>query len=169
MTTILAIDPGSEQSAWISYSPAAQVVGDMSIDTNCDLLDVLAGHYNTSGQAGHMAIEMMRARGMPTANAEFLTCVWIGRFIQAWQPRPWSFVYRADVKMALCGSMRAKDSNIRAALIERFGGSRRKAVGIKAAPGPLLGIKRDLWQALGVAKCWADTHNHSDSPPQHGL
>lgn len=163
MSVVLGIDPGGEQSAWLRYSTDAQIVGNMSLGPNDRLLDVLIGHYNTSGQADHMAIEMMRARGMPTANAEFLTCVWIGRFIQAWQPRPWSFVYRGDVKMHLCGSMRAKDSNIRAALIDRFGGSKRKAVGINADRGPLFGIKRDIWSALSIAVTWADLHAAKES------
>ncbi len=56
---------------------------------------------------------------------------------------------RRAVKLALCGDSRAKDANIRQALIDRFGGS--AAVGRKAAPGPLYGISRDVWSALAIA------------------
>jgi hypothetical protein len=53
------------------------------------------------------------------------------------------------VKLALCGDSRAKDANIRQALIDHFGGS--AAIGRKAAPGPLSGISRDVWSALAIA------------------
>ena len=56
---------------------------------------------------------------------------------------------RRAVKLALCGDSRARDANIRQALIDRFGGS--AAVGRKAAPGPLYGISRDVWSALAIA------------------
>jgi len=58
------------------------------------------------------------------------------------------------VKMHLCGQARAKDANIRQALIDRFGGA--AAIGRKAAPGPLYGISGDVWQALGLAVTWWD-------------
>jgi hypothetical protein len=60
-------------------------------------------------------------------------------------------VYRKDVKLYLCGSLRATDANIRAALLDRFGPGREIAVGTKRAPGPLYGIKGDEWSALAVA------------------
>jgi len=61
---------------------------------------------------------------------------------------------RRDVKLALCNSARAKDGDVRRAIMERFGGSECK--GTKAAPGPLYGIKADEWQALGVCLTFAD-------------
>ena len=153
---ILAIDPGSEKSANLLYDCKTHRVLEHDISSNYDLANELMDH---DGWAGEIVIEMMRARGMPTANEELMTCVWIGRFIQASQAQvgypSWSLVYRKDVKLHLCGSMRAKDSNIRQALIDRFGG-KDKAIGKKANPGPLYGIKKDLWQALAVAVTFAD-------------
>jgi len=52
--------------------------------------------------------------------------------------------------MHICGSARAKDQNIRQALIDRYGG-KETAIGKKQNPGPLYGIKADEWQALGLA------------------
>jgi len=60
---------------------------------------------------------------------------------------------RRAVKLALCGDSRAKDANIRQALIDRFGGS--AAIGRKTAPGPLYGISRDVWSALAIAVTFA--------------
>jgi hypothetical protein len=58
------------------------------------------------------------------------------------------------VKLHLCGSSRAKDPNVRTALLDRFGGAGAK--GTKAAPGPLYGIAADLWSALAIAVTWTD-------------
>lgn len=63
---------------------------------------------------------------------------------------------RRAVKLHLCGSMRAKDGNIRQALVDRFGGQ-AQAVGTKKAPGPLFGLSSHRWSALAVAVTWWDT------------
>jgi hypothetical protein len=55
-------------------------------------------------------------------------------------------VYRKDVKLLLCGSPRAKDANIRQALLDLLGPQ-----GTKAKPGPTYGVKSHAWAALGVA------------------
>jgi hypothetical protein len=67
---------------------------------------------------------------------------------------------RRAVKLALCGDSRAKDANIRQALIDRFGGS--AAIGRKAAPGPLYGISRDVWSALAIAVTYASRDESPD-------
>lgn len=63
---------------------------------------------------------MIASYGMPVGKEVFDTCVWIGRFIEAFDLE-YEYVYRKDEKMNLCHSMKAKDSNIRQALIDRFG------------------------------------------------
>jgi hypothetical protein len=82
--------------------------------------------------------------------------VWVGRFIEM-SVADAALMPRKDVKLHLCGQTRAKDSNIRAALIDRFGG-KEKAIGKKASPGPLYGLKADAWQALALAVTWLDLH-----------
>jgi hypothetical protein len=73
--------------------------------------------------------------------------VWIGRFIQAWRsPDSAKLVYRRDVKLHVCGSPKAKDPNIRQALIDLLG-----PAGTKRAPGPTYGVRSHAWAALGVA------------------
>jgi hypothetical protein len=93
-----------------------------------------------------LAVEMIASYGMPVGREVFETCVWIGRFVQAWQPGAHEFVYRRDVKMYLCGSNRAKDGNIRQALLDLVGPQ-----GTKKAPGPTYGLRGDEWAALAVA------------------
>ena len=59
---------------------------------------------------------------MPVGKEVFETCVWIGRFIQIFNSKiNTHFIYRKDEKINICNSMKAKDSNIRQALIDRFG------------------------------------------------
>jgi hypothetical protein len=59
-------------------------------------------------------------------------------------------VFRRDVKLSLCGSARAKDGNIRTALIDLHGG-KEAAIGRKKTPGPLWGVHADVWAALALA------------------
>ena len=62
------------------------------------------------------------------------------------------------MKLALCGSARAKDANVRQAIIDRFAGVGGKAVavGTKKNPGPLYGISNHKWSALALCITWID-------------
>jgi hypothetical protein len=146
MTTIMAIDPGPEQSGWVLYAfdgYGKHNVLDSGVDDNQDLLK-----WVKHGQRAHiLAIEMMFASGMPAGNDHFRTLVWVGRFQQAWRdPDRVKMVNRREVKLEICGDSRAKDSNIRQALIDRVG-----APGTKKAPGPTHGVVSHAWAALAVA------------------
>ena len=84
-----------------------------------------------------LVIEMVASYGMPVGETVFETCVWIGKFMQIAEDRKKKVnkVYRKDEKMNICNSMKAKDSNIRQALIDRFG-----EVGTKKNPRLVLWI-----------------------------
>lgn len=150
--SLLAIDPGNEQSALI------ELAGDLPIShmlrPNEEVRALLYGK-TFPADVSHLAIEMIASYGMPVGREVFETCVWIGRFIEAWGG-PYTFVYRRDVKMFLCGNNAAKDANIRQALIDRYGG-KAKAIGKKKAQGPLYGIHDDVWAALAVGITWQAT------------
>lgn len=141
----IAIDPGPNVSAWLVWQkdrPAR-----FGIENNETVLRRIDEFEMP------LAIEMVASYGMPVGKDVFETVVWIGRFIQRckFDHRQ---IYRKDVKMHLCQSMRAKDGNIRQALLDRFppsGGGKTPQVGTKAQPGPLYGIKSHLWAALAVA------------------
>ena len=150
---LLAIDPGNEQSAWVLYDTEAKTPKDSDIVPNHLMLEQISRSPIT-----HLAIEMVASYGMPVGRTVFDTCVWIGRFIEAWRG-PFTRVYRKDVKMHICQSMRAKDSNIRQAIIDLYpasGGGATPQIGTKKAPGPLFGFAKDKWAALSVAITWAD-------------
>jgi hypothetical protein len=81
---------------------------------------------------------------MAVGQEVFRTVFQIGRMQQ--QLGPVRLIPRRDVKLTLCGSARAKDTNIRQALIDAIG-----EVGTKKNPGPLYGVAGHYWAALGVA------------------
>lgn len=104
-------------------------------------------------------IEMIASYGMAVGASVFETCVWIGRYVQVLDPTPATLIYRSEVKMQLCQSTRAKDANIRQALIDMFG-----EPGRKANPGLTYGFSKDMWAALGVAVTLRAKHNPEGQP-----
>jgi hypothetical protein len=90
----------------------------------------------------------MKNMGMGVGDSVFQTCEWIGVFFWVHKVNgyPQMRIFRHEVKMHLCGSMKAKDSNIRQSLINRFG-----SPGTKKCKGITYGISGDQWSALGVA------------------
>jgi hypothetical protein len=143
VTTILAIDPGTAQSAWLRFE------GDRPQGFGITANDVLVRALRTGGLPDVVVIEKVESYGMAVGAEVFDTVWWAGRFAEAASRVPVVMLPRRAVKLALCGDSRAKDANIRQALIDRFGGS--AAVGRKASPGPLYGISRDVWSALAIA------------------
>lgn len=150
--SILAIDPGPKQSGWVRYEDGAVSAG--GVDKNDDLL-LWMQLNDPDMHAETLAIEMIASYGMAVGKDVFETCVWIGRFQQAWhQPESVRLVYRKDVKMHLCGTPKAKDANIRQALIDLVG-----PPGTKKNPGPTYGVKTHAWPALAVAVTVAEKAN----------
>jgi hypothetical protein len=145
--TILAIDPGTTESGYAIYGDG-RVLGS-GVMANDAMLRMLRVPPCQSAQ-DRIAIEMIASYGMPVGREVFETCVWIGRFIEAWDG-PHQLVYRKDVKLHLCNSPRAKDPHIRQALIDKLGPQ-----GTKKAPGPTYGVKSHAWAALAVAVTAAD-------------
>lgn len=148
---VLAIDPGNTMSAWcelVDGKPNRSAKA-----PNADVAESLRLASCPGEQLPLLAIEMIASYGMAVGKEVFDTCLWIGRFMEAWESRGGTvkLIYRKEVKSYLCHSTRATDANIRAALLDRFGPGREVAVGTKRAPGPLYGIKGDEWSALAVA------------------
>ncbi len=158
--TLLAIDPGPVLSAWVELTDCLPTA--FAIEPNDVVLDRVR-----DTRATVLAVEMIASYGMPVGADVFSTAVWSGRFTQRWEDRGWIVparrgrrllrpIYRRDVKLHLCNSARATDASVRQALIDRYGPGKAAAVGLKATPGPLYGVAKDVWQALGVAVTVAD-------------
>jgi hypothetical protein len=145
---IFAIDPGNVQSGYaLLRMPDFKLLKFGKIE-NEELLEMLPGILP---QVDIFAIEMIAAYGMPVGRDVFETCVYIGRFIEKALPMPHNYIYRKDEKITLCGSMKAKDANIRQALIDRYAKHDFKhGKGTKKAPDVFYGVSKDVWQAIAV-------------------
>jgi len=150
--TYISIDPGTTQSAYILW---CDKIISKEIVENQKIIDILKSH--TSNLV--VLIEKIASYGMPIGATTIDTIEWIGRFQQVAIDKGFKteLILRKDVKMHHCFSMRAKDSNIRQALLDRWGG-RKKAIGLKKTPGPLYGIAKDIWSSLAILTFYLDTH-----------
>lgn len=145
---ILAIDPGSTESAYAVLDPNRD--GLPVYFTKCSNAKVL---NVASVEDNIVVIERIASYGMSVGQEVFDTCYWGGRFQQACpDPDAVEWVFRKEVKLHLCGSPRAKDANIRQAIIDRFGGLQATKKG-----GPLHKCSKDMWAAIAVGLTWMDT------------
>lgn len=153
---ILAVDPGPEQSAWLVYDTVTKRPKYFGILDNSDIIDLLAYEGKGFNLSTVLVIETMQTFGMKHIFQVVIdTAIWIGRFLQAWN-RPSKQIKNTKVRLCICHNVRANSSNIRSALIDRFGGSKEAAIGTKKKKGPLWGIKTHLWSALALAVTYAD-------------
>lgn len=154
---VLAIDPGPVESAWCLIDAGACKPLAFDKQGNEAVREYLRG---TS--ADTLAVEMVASYGMAVGAEVFETCVWIGRFLEVSEDNPWIFRRqrhtRSPVKLHHCHDSRAKDTNIRQALVDRFApGQPNHGKGTKAEPGWFYGFRADVWQAYALAVYVADT------------
>lgn len=100
-----------------------------------------------------LVYEEFQSYGMPIGESTIRSITWNGRYIQSALDKniPVYPIYRKEEKINLCHSMKAKDSNIRQALIDRFGD-----VGTKKNQGFFYGFKKDIWSAFAVGCTYLD-------------
>lgn len=141
---VLAIDPGNIESGFVHWD-GSKILHHGKFE-NDRILDIIKQEeYDV------LLLEMIASYGMAVGKEVFETCVWIGRFQQAHNesrhPYPnCKLVFRREVKLHHCQSAKAKDSNIRQALIDKYGDK-----GTKKAPGVTYGLSADTWQAFALA------------------
>ena len=155
MTRVLAVDPGTAASGIVLWDgDAKRVVESLSEIGNEELLDrLLRGGFAFSPVGDEMVVfEKIESMGMAVGASTFETVFWTGRFYEvASHYAGVCRVTRREVKLHICGSMKAKDPNVRQALIDRFG-----EPGTKKNPGPLYGVSSHAWAALALAVTWFD-------------
>ena len=126
---ILAIDPGTSKSAFISLTDGQPCSYDW-VDNQL-LLDSLYGRTVGNnkvqiivGLLAGVVIEDITSYGMPVGRDVFTTVRWTGRFEEACaqQGLPVTYIPRKDAMLNLCGSARGNDATLRQAIIDRHGG-----------------------------------------------
>lgn len=178
---ILAIDPGSVESGLVLIREKdLKPITAEKINNNILLKRITDGYYEEYALLeeefpedndiviNHLAIEMIASYGMAVGQSVFETCVWIGRIQEVLRQcyddeLQVKYIYRKDEKMNLCNSMKAKDSNITQALIDRFApNTPNKGKGTKSNPGWFYGFKKDIWQAYAVGVTYHDMYLKGD-------
>ncbi len=156
MSYVLGLDPGPEQSALVLWDGVK--IANAWYALNDEIAQRIQwSPYSDFDGRSPLVIEKVASFGMPVGAEVFETVFWSGRFAERYGIEHVHRITRGEVKMHLCHSMRAKDSNIRTALIDRFG-----KPGTKKNPGLLYGISGDLWSALAVAVTWFDQNCGGD-------
>jgi len=155
--TVIGVDPGTVQSAFVMFD-GREVIYHGIWDN-----EHLLGH--PLWQEDHVYVEMIASYGMAVGASVFETCVFIGRCIQVANTAGGNVtrVFRKDVKLHLCQSPRAKDANVRQALIDRIG-----VQGTKKNQGPTYGVRSHEWAALAVAVYgWDQTFGKASGLPKN--
>jgi hypothetical protein len=145
---IIAVDPGTTQSAFVQWD--GQKVQEAGILDNELFRIFLRGR----SLPFRIAVEMVACYGMAVGREVFETCLQVGRIqeIACVRSIPCRLVYRQEVKLHHCHSNRAKDSNIRQALVDKYG-----EPGTKKEPGRTYGLKSHLWSAFAIATYLTET------------
>lgn len=159
---LLAVDPGNEKSAFSiideqTYKPIES--NKVENEKLIQLLPIFIEGYKIKT----CAIELVTSYGMPVGKPVFDTCIYIGRLTQVCIANnvEYHYIPRMAVKMNICKDSRAKDSNIRQALINRFG-----EVGTKKNPGFFYGFKEDIWSAFAIGVTYLDKTNNYEYIPE---
>lgn len=158
MRLILAIDPGTTQSAYVlmsdDYIPVAF--------DKCLNEEVEHRIFTDASLLNHVVIEMITSYGQSVGQETFETCRWIGRF-EGYARNlhiPCDLIPRKDVKKRLCGTQHSNDSTVRKKLIERFAAfDKEGGKGTKNHPDWFYGFKADIWQAYALGVCFLDRRN----------
>ncbi len=159
MTYTLAIDPGTKKSAWVVIDELLRPVA-WAWEENERVASRMYGgdrdpyYWAMVGLSMawkdvpvDLVIEDVTNMGMAVGKDVFETVRWSGRFDYRQTAR---FISRPEVKLHICGSPRAKDPNVKQAIIDRYGGQEVAIGGVKCPK-----CKGKGWYGAGRPACVA--------------
>lgn len=155
-SVVLAIDPGPETSTYLVWD-GKQILEKGTV-RNLELMAFLdfddTSHTFQTKSIIYIAIEMVESWGMPMGNDTIETAYWVGIFGRTIGLRLFRRFTSSDIRLHLCGTKKAKPSNLKTAIINRVDPMRKfgkYAKGTKKNPGPFFGVADHDWAALGLA------------------
>lgn len=143
---VIGIDTGTEQTAMVVCQVHDMVPIYHQKLPNAEIERELV--YMLNRYRCLVAIELLENHGMPIGATTIQTIIEIGRIQKIVEANrgEWTMVKRSEEKMCICQNPRAKDGNIRQALIDMYGDK-----GTKKQPGFFYGFRADEWQAFAIA------------------
>ena len=172
MSYILAIAPGNLNSAVAILDKEYYRSVKHDILDNHELLTQIRFGYSGPNSLlpfycpDTIVIERITGYNMGVRQTAFDAHIWIGRFIEAARTVDYNTYHRpptivllpqSEIKLHLCGSMRAKDKDIIAALVDRFApGAKNNGKGTKSDPGWFYGFHAGIWSAYAVGVTYLD-------------
>ena len=153
---ILAVDPSNkEHTAYVFINEETYEPVKFGMCGAEEMLQLLDNYFNI---IDHVAIEMVASYGLPVGRDVFETCIFIGRMLEHIRDGNYTYIYRKDVKLNLCGRMQGvNDSTVKQALINRFAKfDFRSGKGTKKNKDFFYGFKGDIWQAYAVGVTYLD-------------
>ena len=159
---ILSVDPGNIESAYCIIEVETLKPLEFGKISNKDLYrKIILNNFNVNYE--NVAIEMIKSYGMGVGQTVFDTCIWIGIFKELIENK-WDYqkevdyINRMEEKMHICHDSRAKDTNIRHALIDRFAQhDKKQGKGTKKKPDWFFGFRADMWAAYAVGITYVET------------
>ena len=165
MSCVLAFDPGNEYSAYCLIDTETRKPIEFAKVRNEEALLYLRGRFVNDTTPEAVVIEMVASYGLAVGASVFQTCVMIGRFTEVANivGIPVDYIYRIEEKTVICHDSKAKDANIRQALIDRFAQHDFKnGKGTKKDPDWFYGFAKDEWSAYAVGITWLDKKEASE-------
>lgn len=151
----LAIDPGTRKSAYVEIDDLLKPIR-WGWDENDEVQSVIA-RFLAQSKGGELVIEDVQMHsGMPMGKDTIETIRWSGRFDYYVDAH---FIQRSTVKAHICGTVKAKDSNVRQAVIDRYGGQETAIGGKRCAECGGKG-----WFGVGRPQCLVCVGTGKETP-----
>jgi len=148
----VGIDPGPETSGVCVWDTEKQVI--RAMNSECDN-NIIGETTEFQGVVDKYIIEDVKSYGMPVGESVFATCKAIGRL----QERLGNTVmaYKSDIQLHFCNTTKAKGTNIKRVLLDRFGEK-----GTKKKKGITYGLKDHAWSAFALTIYYQDVYIFGD-------
>ena len=158
MSRVLALDPGNEETGFVLADKDTRRPIEFGKIANRELADMM---LKGTLKFDEFVSERMESMGTLIGRTVLEACEWVGRFSQIAEflGCEVNYVYRHEEKINICGDSRAKDANIRRALIDRFA---KTANGKGTAKNPdfFYNFKSDIWSAYAVLTVYLDREDN---------